>query len=392
MADFAMPSLGADMEAAVLTEWHVKVGDTVKRGDVVGTVETAKGIIDIEIFADGVIEELRIVPGTEVPVGATLARYRPTGAPAEGAATATPAAAPAPTTAPVSAAAAPGAATRPKTAAPQPSASARVTASPAARRRAAELGVDLAAIAPAAGGAIALADVERAAAARPLQTAPATDMRGVIAQSMSRSKREIPHYYLATTVDMRRALDWLETYNRAHAVTERLLVGVLLIKAVARALERFPELNGFWRDNAFTPAREINVGSATRLRQGGLIAPALLAANTRPLPELMRALQDLVQRTRSGGLRATELASATVTVSSLGEGGVETVFPVIHPPQVAIVGFGAVTVRPWCVDGAVVAAPLVTATLAADHRASDGHRGSGFLSAVADWLQRPEAL
>jgi pyruvate dehydrogenase E2 component (dihydrolipoamide acetyltransferase) len=217
-------------------------------------------------------------------------------------------------------------------------------------------------------------------------------MRAVIAQSMSRSKREIPHYYLATTVDMRRALAWLENYNRAHPVTERLLVGVLLVRAVARALERFPELNGFWREPGFEPAAEINVGTATRLRQGGLIAPALLAANTRPLAELMRQFQDLVQRARSGGLRATELASATITVSSLGEGGVETVFPIIHPPQVAIVGFGAVAVRPWCDNGVVVAAPLVTATLSADHRASDGHRGSAFLAAVADCLQRPEAL
>jgi pyruvate dehydrogenase E2 component (dihydrolipoamide acetyltransferase) len=129
-----------------------------------------------------------------------------------------------------------------------------------------------------------------------------------------------------------------------------------------------------------------------RLRAGGLIAPALLGADRRPLPELMRAYQDLVQRARAGGLRATELSSATITVSSIGEGGVDTLYPIINPPQVAIVGFGAVVARPWCDGESVVAARVVNATLAADHRASDGYRGSAFLVAVADWLQRPEEL
>jgi len=246
-----------------------------------------------------------------------------------------------------------------------------------------------------AGGAITLQDVERAAAGprvAPPAAAPATDMRSLIAQSMSRSKREIPHYYLATTIDMRKALGWLERHNAAHPVTERLLYGVLLVKAVARALERFPELNGFWRNGRFEPATAINVGAAIRLRQGGLVAPALLGANEQSLPDLMRTLQDVAQRARGGGLRSTELASATITISSLGEGSVETVYPIIHPPQVAIVGFGAIAVRPWCDAGAIVAAPVITATLSADHRVSDGHRGSSFLVAVGEGLQTPEAL
>jgi pyruvate dehydrogenase E2 component (dihydrolipoamide acetyltransferase) len=248
---------------------------------------------------------------------------------------------------------------------------------------------------------VTLQDVEHAATvgaapaapiALPSAAAAPSDMRTLIAQSMSRAKREIPHYYLATTIDMRRALRWLEQHNAARPVTERLLYGVLLVKAVARALEGFPELNGFWRSDRFEPAAAINVGTAVRLRQGGLIAPALLAANERPLPELMRAFQDLVQRTRGKGLRSSELASATITVSSLGEGSVETVYPIIHPPQVAIVGFGAIVTRPWCDGDAVVAAPVITATLSADHRVSDGHRGSAFLVALGDRLQHPEAL
>jgi pyruvate dehydrogenase E2 component (dihydrolipoyllysine-residue acetyltransferase) len=384
MADYVMPSLGADMESATLTTWLVKPGDTVKRGDVVATVETTKGIMDIEIFDAGVIDTLVAAPGTEVAVGGLLATYKPSGA-----AAASPAVAPARGVAPPVAPAV--------QAAPMPAAgpaAERRRVSPAARKRAAELGVDLDALRPQAGGAITLEDVDREAAAKARQPAlvTPTNMRRQIAQSMSRAKREIPHYYLGTTVDLTNAMRWLATENAARPVTERLLYGVLLLKAVACALERFPELNGFWRDDAFEPAKAINVGTAIRLRQGGLVAPALPATNQQPLPSLMRSFQDLVLRARTEKLRATELASATITVTSLGEGSVETVYPIIYPPQVAIVGFGTVVVRPWVVAGAVVAAPVIHATLAADHRVTDGTRGSAFLMAVADRLQRPEEL
>ena len=390
MADFLMPSLGADMESGTLTEWHVEPGDIVKRGDVVASIETSKGIIDVEIFADGIIETLLAAPGADVPVGRPLARYRPTGA-AEPATVvpSVPHAPPKLTSAPP----------------PQAPAATRRPASPAARKRAAELGLDLGKVVARSGGAVTLDDVEQAAAARPAPAvgptaidgrsaaiARPTDMRGTIGQAMSRSKREIPHYYLATTIDMRRSWRWLEQHNAAHPVTERLIYGVLLIKAVARAVERFPELNGWWREGRFDAANSVNVGTAIRLRDGGLIAPALLGADRRSLPELMRAYQDLVQRARTGGLRATELASATITVSSIGEGGVDTLYPIIHPPQVAIVGFGALVMRPWCDGESLVAARVINATLAADHRVSDGHRGSAFLVAVADCLQRPEDL
>jgi pyruvate dehydrogenase E2 component (dihydrolipoamide acetyltransferase) len=217
-------------------------------------------------------------------------------------------------------------------------------------------------------------------------------MRAVIAQAMARSKREIPHYYLATTIDMSAARRFLETWNASHAVTERLLESVLLVKAVALALGKFAELNGFYRDGRFVPGNAVHVGMAIRLRQGGLIAPAVADADKQPLPALMRALQDLVQRARAGRLRSSEIASATITVSSLGEGGAEVVFPVIYPPQVAIVGFGTTAVRPWCVDGRIAAAPVLTATLSGDHRVSDGHRGSQFLVEVQRLLQAPEAL
>ena len=393
-----MPSLGADMESATLTEWLVKPGDTVKRGAVVAAVETAKGIIDIEIFEDGVIETLVGEIGADVPVGGVLATYRSTAPGTACAVAENPSPEnrgrtgisdePPPTTAE------PAADTSPTPIFRAPilggAAAQRRLVSPAARRRAAELGIDVDAVpASGTGGAVTLQDVERAAR---VTAPPPADMRTLIAQAMSRAKREIPHYYLATTIDMTRAQRFVAQWNETHTVTERLLPGVLLLKAVALALRKVPELNGFWRDGHFEPAAAVNVGTAVRLRQGGLVAPALAAADAQPLFTLMRQLQDVVQRARAGRLRRAELTDATVTVSSLGEGGAETMYPIIHPPQVAIVGFGSIVVRPWCVDGAIAAAPVVTATLSADHRVSDGHRGSQFLVEVDRLLQRPEEL
>jgi pyruvate dehydrogenase E2 component (dihydrolipoamide acetyltransferase) len=134
------------------------------------------------------------------------------------------------------------------------------------------------------------------------------------------------------------------------------------------------------------------VGVAISLRGGGLVAPALHDTAGQSLGDLMRQLRDLVQRARSGGLRSSELSDSTITVTSLGEPGVETVFGVIFPPQVAIVGFGKLVERPWAVDGQLVARPVVTATLSADHRVSDGHRGGLFLAAVDRLLQAPALL
>jgi pyruvate dehydrogenase E2 component (dihydrolipoamide acetyltransferase) len=122
------------------------------------------------------------------------------------------------------------------------------------------------------------------------------------------------------------------------------------------------------------------------------VAPALHDADRRSLGDLMRGFRDLVQRARAGGLRSSELSDPTITVTSLGEQGVETVFGIIYPPQVAIVGFGKIVERPWSVEGAIVSRTVVTATLSADHRVTDGHRGGRFLAAVDRLLQAPERL
>ncbi len=386
MIEFKLPSLGADMDEGKLVQWKVKPGDAVKKGDVVAVVDTSKAAIDVEIWDEGTVYELALEPGETVPVGTVIARLLAPGESAESAAAdklerAT-AAAPPPRPA-VGAAAAP----------PSPAAEARVRISPAARSRAQTLGIDIAAIAGSGpDGAILLEDVEKAAALRAQPKDRAAEMRRTIAAAMARSKREIPHYYLATSIPLARASRWLAARNETRPVTQRMLLAVLLLKAVALALRRHPQLNGHFQDGAFRPGRGIHVGVAISIRQGGLIAPAIRDADTRSLDELGVQLTDLVARARSFSLRSSELSDPTITVTNLGDHGVELVQGIIYPPQVALVGFGKVTERAWVDNGALVAAPVVTASLSADHRVSDGHGGAALLDEIARLLQEPDKL
>jgi pyruvate dehydrogenase E2 component (dihydrolipoamide acetyltransferase) len=392
MADFLLPALGADMETGKVVQWLVKPGDRVKRGDVVAVVETHKGAIDVEIFLDGVIDDL-VALDEELPVGAVLARVRD----AQQAGVAP--AAPPPQVTAAAQARAPSPAHVTATATPATAAT-RAKVSPVARHRAQALGIDpdrLHGTGP--DGAVTLADVELASQpqAPPGPTPPRRGfdpalMRQAIAAAMSRSKREIPHYYLASTVDFGAAAAWLENWNRDRAPEDRLLPAVLLLKATAQALAEVPQLNGFYEGGAFRQGPGIHIGWAVALRGGGLVAPAIHDADRKTLPELMAALRDLVQRVRTGGLRSSELTDPTVTVTSLGDRGAQSVLGVIYPPQVAIVGFGRVVERPWVFDGRVVPRLVVAASLAGDHRASDGHIGGQLLAAIDRALQAPEKL
>jgi pyruvate dehydrogenase E2 component (dihydrolipoamide acetyltransferase) len=250
------------------------------------------------------------------------------------------------------------------------------------------LGIDLAAVqGTGARGTVVRADVERAAAGA---AKPAPPMRQAIAAAVTRSKREIPHYYLATEADMTAALAWLARVNQGRPSKELLLPAALQLRAVALALREFPDFNGFWIDGALRPVEGIHVGVAVSLRGGGLIVPAIHDADRLDADALMRALADVVARARTGRLRGSEVTAATITVTNLGDRGVDTVFGVIYPPQVALVGFGRIAERPWAEGGLVGTRSTVTVTLSADHRASDGHRGSLFLAAIARRLAEPE--
>src|SRR5690606_26085312 len=152
--------------------------------------------------------------------------------------------------------------------------------------------------------------------------------------------REIPHYYLGHTLEVDRAEAFVSAVNREREPADRLLLGAVFLKAVALAARRHPDFNGFFVDGAHRPSGPVHVGVAINIRGTGLVAPAIHDVDQLPLDDLMSAMRDLVVRVRAGRFRGSELSDPTITVSSLGERGVETLFGVIYPPQVAIVGFG----------------------------------------------------
>ncbi|HYN75627.1 MAG TPA: dihydrolipoamide acetyltransferase family protein [Candidatus Limnocylindria bacterium] len=444
-----MPSLGADMTEGTLTEWLVHPGDVVHRGDVIAVVDTVKSAIDIEVFEEGRVEELLVEPGTSVPVGTPLARLASVNGSVQPEPTDPESTEPespepeTPTTVETTRPSSPpspvlrhlahdrgvdlstvqgtgpdGTITRSDVEhTARPVRADRLQASPYARRRAGELEVDLATVhGTGPDGAVTVSDVEAAAGPAPPPepvrapapahaTAPAPQqeraataaeraaaMRNAIGDLMARSKREIPHYYLETTIDLGAATEWLERFNADRPSAERVLPVALMLKAAAIAARDVRGMNGFFVDGAFQRSTSVHLGVAVSLRGGGLVAPAIHDTDRLSVPDLMVALKDLVARARAGRLRGSEMSDPTLTVTNLGEQGAEAVHGVIYPPQVALLGLGRVVERPWAVDRMLTVRPLVTATLAADHRVTDGHLGSLFLAAVNDALQRPEDL
>lgn len=365
MSEFLMPSLGADMESAVLMEWLVKEGDQLTKGQVIAEVETSKGVIDIEVFEDGIVEKLLVKEETECAVGTPLAIIR--GLEEE----------------------APGAEVKEAPVSEEIGESERIKVSPAARRKAKEMGVELASLA--VGGEVHLSQVKTLSDKTPKMATP-DGMRQAIAKAMSRSNAEIPHYYLSTSINMTPALQWLGGFNAKRTIGERILLTALLIHAVVKALKEVPELNGFWKDDKHHISESINPGIAISLRKGGLITPALINVQELSLDETMYSLGELISRTRSGKLRNTEMTQQTITITNLGDLGVESVFGVIYPPQVALVGFGRMIDAPWAEGDTLCVRKVIQATLAGDHRATDGQTGSLFLNKLNEILQKPQEL
>lgn len=437
MIDFLLPSLGADMDRAMLVSWLVQPGDPVRSGQVIAELETDKGIIEVECWHDGVVAELLAQPGpAKLAVGTPLARIEAAGAAAQAAladrdrdmATAPPGkdVRPAPGKVPgppirhlahvlgvdltgLEGTGSDGAVTRddvrraasqprpaPAVVAPaqtrEPGRGGRPMASPRARWAAGQLGVDLGAVPAVRSDGMITEDDVRARVGTPIQDDRVRAMRSAIARSMSHSKREIPHYYLATQIDLDRSMRWLEEANADRSISERLLPAVLLLKATALAVREVPELNGHWIADAFRPAESVQLGVAVSLREGGLVAPAIHDADQLDLGKMMLSLRDLVTRARSWRLRSSEMSDPTITVTNLGDRGVEMAFPVIIPPQVAMVGFGKVAEEVVAVEGSPAVHYVVHASLAGDHRVTDGHRGGLFLAAIDQLLQEPESL
>ncbi|MGM0934398.1 MAG: dihydrolipoamide acetyltransferase family protein [Bacteroidota bacterium] len=431
MTEFLMPSLGADMEAGTLVEWKKKPGDQLKPGDIIAEVETQKGLIEIEVFEAGILEDYLIEEGDKVPVGAPMAKLRSEGTPGkipekdsethpiQEKEQATESEVPVPSDS-----------ISEETPSKEKSSEEkhRIKASPLARSIAEKNNVDLTSLTGTGeGGAITKADVEQAMAGEkevPKQspeTAAVKDtmekkaepktpskqvmessaptnkpgqqesIRAAVAAAMSRSNREIPHYYLEKKIDMLAAMSWLKETNRQREISGRLLPAVLFIKAVAKAIDSTPALNAVW-DNGLQLKNEVNIGFVISLRAGGLLVPAIRNADTKNMDEIMTALNDMIPRARALKLRSSELSDSTITITSLGENGAEKVFGVIYPPQVAIVGFGSIVNEPLVHDGMLAIRPVLHVTLAGDHRATDGLTGSRFLEALNNHLQNPEKL
>jgi pyruvate dehydrogenase E2 component (dihydrolipoamide acetyltransferase) len=372
MIELRMPSFGADMDAARFVRWQVQPGQPLRRGEVVAVVETQKGAIDVELWQDGTMARLIAQPGQQIPVGEVLALLAGDGEDWQALAQAPPVALPAASSAP------------------------RARLSPAARQRAQLLGVDTEALAVQAGErVVTLADVERAAAASPPaagKPALGEAMRSAIGAAMARSWREIPHYHVGCEIVVEAPLRALETFNQGRPVRGRVLFAAALLRAVAQAMADTPTLNGRFENGRFMPASAVHLGVVTSLRGGGLVVPTVHDAHRLSLSELMEALRAVLERARSGQLRSSDLADSTLSVSHLGDLGAESVQGVIYPPQVALVGLGRVVLRPAVVDGQVVAARTLQATLAGDHRVSDGLVGSRFLAAFKARLTSTDAL
>jgi len=385
MIEFTMPSLGADMEDGTLVEWRVKSGDFVRRGDIIADVDTQKGLIEIEVFDEGTIDELIVKEGEKVPVGTVMAIIIPVGEKVS--------------------------AKKKSRIKKEPikqmvkEGSIKVDdhqkISPLAKKIAKKKGIDLSTIKGSGPeGSIVKKDIDLAVAMKVESHVEVTGgkkeiaaqgLRAAIASAMSKSNREIPHFYLETRIDMTKALNWLRESNKERELKDRLLSVVLLIKATAKAIKEVPSVNAFW-ENGLQLKNAINIGFAVSLREGGVVIPAIPEADKKSLNQLMDLLKDLIPRARALQLRSSELSESTITVSNIGEGSTDKVFGVIYPPQVAILGFGNILEEAWAEDGELSTRPIVHVTLAADHRAIDGYLGSRFLMALKKNLQKPEAL
>ena len=393
MIEFTMPTLGADMEDGTLIEWKKNPGDTVKRGDIIAEVETQKGLIEIEVFEEGTIEKLLIQEGTKVPVGTIMALIRPTAAASERENIAEKESIKLqPTEEKIS---------------KKQQLESRVKISPLARKIAVENHIDLSLLkGTGAEGAITREDVENAMIERgeiatgktahiqvskEKSSASVEDIRSAVAAAMSKSNKEIPHYYLEKKIDLTKALAWLKEANTQRSVKQRLLPVVLLLKATAKSLKEFPDLNAIW-NNGLLPKKDINIGFVVSMRTGGIIVPAIHEVDSKNVDEIMEVLNDIIPRARALKLRSSELSESTITVTSIGEGGADAVFGIIYPPQVAIVGFGTISEQAFAENGMLGIRSVVQVTLAGDHRATDGVTGSRFLGSLNKHLQNPDSL
>lgn len=353
-----MPSLGADMDEGKLMDWKIAPGDHVKKGQTMAIVETTKSAVEIESFREGKVLELVGKAGEVIPVGQIIAYFDVEGAPSV------------------------------EEQSPAP-VKGRVKISPAARKLAQEKHIDLEKIKGSGPqGQIELKDIESLGAPVP----SGVNIREAIARAMAQSKKEIPHYYLKNRIGLDPLMNWLDQKNAALAPEKRLMVPVVLFRAIIKSLKEFPQLNGHFKNGHFDHNEAIHLGVTIALKTGGVLVPALLDAHLMTMEELNISFQDLLLRTKNGELRNRELTEGSVTVTNVGDLGSDEVFGIIFPPQVCLIGLGKIHTAA-VVDGPTVRPGLVIdVTLSADHRVTDGLTGARFMSLIEKNLMHPSLL
>lgn len=404
-----MPELSSDMTEADLVSWLVKPGDHVDAGELIAELETEKSTVEYESPVSGTLLEIVVPEGTNgVQVGTVIARFETDAVtaaspepepPASPAAVATEPEPPAPALSP-SPSPSPPHEPAPVSAAPM---SSNAPATALARRVAEQSGVDLDAVSGSGrGGRIVKADVQAAAvsAARkpaassssapidsevPSTTVPLSRMRRTIATRLAESKQTIPHFYLSAECEIDRLL---ELRGRFKTEDRRISVNDFVIRAAALALIEVPEANVSWGEDAliFYERADVSVAVAT---EGGLITPVVREADSKELVTISEEVRDLAARAREGKLHPREYQGGTFTVSNLGMYGIDSVYPIVNPPQSCILGVGAGRAMPVVREGELAVGTVMLCTLAADHRAVDGAVGARLLAAVKRRLENP---
>ncbi len=423
--DVPMPKLSMTMEEGELITWVKQEGDQVRAGEVIAEVNSDKVEMEVESPADGTLVRHTAAEGDVVPVGVPIATLETEAEDLLGGILDTPAAGAAGdgdgTAAPAAEAAAPPPEPAPPTEGPKP-------VVPAARRRAAELGVDLTAVSGTGpDGLVRVADVEAAAAPAPavdnrehavpeaatlplrgaepsagsLGAAPAeagdteeiplSSMRRVVARRLTESMQSTPHFYLTVAVDVEDLLGFRAQLNEQLAAGGQDLkvsVNDLLVKACAGLLRANPALNVSFAGDKLLVHRRVHVGIAVAV-EGGLVVPVVRDADQKSLTQVAREAGELVERARAGRLGGDDMGGGTFTVSNLGMFGIDQFTAVINPPEAAILAVGAALPEPVATDDGVEVRRRMRLTLSIDHRALDGATGASFLAQLKDVLEQP---
>ncbi len=386
-----MPQVGQDIETAILVEWMAKVGDAVKPDDVIALVESDKATFEVQALSAGVLLKQLLGEGDE---GKVLEPIAWIGQPGEEIPTARATKTPQRTADPSTESAV--------VTTSGPSEGDRVPIAPAARRFAREQGVDLGTVTGTGpGGRILKEDILTALAHRDQKDTGAiqpevagssmsaeevrfSKLRRKVAERLTFSKQNIPHFYLYVDVNMSAAVHWRRDYNRTARI--KATITDMIVRAVGLTLVRFPKLNAHVADDKMILHKDINIGVAVSV-EDGLIVPVVARADTLSLEQISQATHENAEGARHGVLKTQ--ATGTFTISNLGMHGVGMFLPIINPPESAILGVGAITKRPHALDDTRLAvAEVMTLALACDHRAVDGTYAAAFLDEVKNALEQ----